>query len=331
MQSARQLNVADVRRSSAASLAPEMRADAAMRVLLLEQLQAIEGAMADASRGIDDGGRLHDLRVAVRRSRALLDGCGDVFPARVRSRFGEAFRWASELTSPLRDLDVLLGAFPGYRAALPMESRPCIDLLRNDLQREREPAWRAVCKGLGSSGWHRRVEAWRMFLESPLPRRPGLADAMRPVSDVAATRIDDALRKVLKRGRRIDAGTPAAALHRLRLKAKRLRYLVEGFRSLYEAAEAAEIMRALKALQDYLGAHQDLDVHAATIDSHAVRIERTGQATTSLPGAVRALSAALLDDCAELRALYPQRFAAFDTPVHLAAFASIAPVSGAGR
>jgi CHAD domain-containing protein len=331
MQSAHQLNVADVRRSSAASLAPEMRADAAMRLLLLEQLHAIESAMADASLASDDGDRLHDLRVGVRRSRALLDGSRDVFPARVRARFGEAFRWASELTSPLRDLDVLLRAFPGYRAALPAESGPCIDLLRRDLEREREPAWRAVCDGLGSSSWRRRVEAWRGFLESPVPRRPRLADAMRPMSDVAATRIDDALRKVLKHGRRIDAATPAAALHRLRLKAKRLRYLVEGFRTLYGAADAAEIIRALKALQDYLGAHQDLEVHAATIDSRAVAIERSGRATTSLPGAVRALAAALLGDCTELRALYPQRFAAFDTPAHLAAFGSIVRVSGAGR
>jgi len=326
MQSAHPLNVADVRRSSAASLAPEMRADVALRSLLLEQLAAIECVAAGSPAGID-GERLHDLRVAVRRSRALLDGCTGVFPAKVRSGFEASFEWASELTGPLRDHDVLLEAFAGYRTKQPAQNRPCLDLLRRDLEREREPARRAVCHGLASTRWRRALGAWRKYLETPVPRRSGLADARRPVIEVAAARIEDALGKVIGRGRRIVADTPASALHRLRLKAKRLRYLVEGFRSLYDPADAAQVIRALKQLQDYLGAHQDLEVHAAAIESYAVRIERGGRALTSLPAAVRTLAATLLAECGALRSLYPQRFAAFDTPEHLAAFRALARTS----
>jgi len=194
------------------------------------------------------------------------------------------------------DLDVLLAAFGRYRSRLPSEGRPYLELLRREVERERQPASRTVRAGLSSDGWRQWIGAWRTFLGSPVPRRSTLARAMQPVYEVATACIDRSLAKVTKHGGRIASDTPAEALHRLRLKVKRLRYLVEGFRSLYAADAIADLIGALKTFQDYLGAHQDLEVHARAIGAHAARLEADARATPAVRAAVRGLTDALSEE-----------------------------------
>ena len=326
MHSAFRLPVSDVRRAQPASLAPELRTDAALRWLLLGQLDEIEDARADLSVE-DDSERLHDLRVSLRRARTLVDASAGVFPEPVRTRFKRNLKGANELTGPVRDLDVLLAAFGRYRSRLPSEGRPYLELLRREVERERQPASRTVRAGLSSDGWRQWIGAWRTFLGSPVPRRSTLARAMQPVYEVATACIDRSLAKVTKHGGRIASDTPAEALHPLRLKVKRLRYLVEGFRSLYAADAIADLIGALKTFQDYLGAHQDLEVHARAIGAHAARLEADARATPAVRAAVRGLTDALSEERRTLRALYPQRLAGFDAPGQLAIFRTMAQAS----
>jgi len=197
MHSAFRLPVSDVRRAQPASLAPELRTDAALRWLLLGQLDAIEDARADLSVE-DDSERLHDLRVSLRRARTLVDASAGVFPEPVRTRFKRNLKGANELTGPVRDLDVLLAAFGRYRSRWPSEGRPYLELLRREVERERQPASRTVRAGLSSDGWRQWIGAWRTFLGSPVPRRSTLARAMQPVYEVATACIDRSLAKVTK-------------------------------------------------------------------------------------------------------------------------------------
>jgi len=325
MHSALRLPVIDVRRPAPVPLAPQLRADVAARSLLLDQLVGIESATADLRQG-SDGERLHDLRVALRRARALIDACTGVFPERMRARCKRDLRRANELTGPVRDLDVLLAAFPAYKTRLVATSRPYVEALRRELERTRQPAWNAMRAGLESDAWQHWIDASRAFLESTVPRRSRLVHATQPVRELAVVRVDCALAKVIKRGRRIARDTPAESLHRLRLKVKRLRYLVEAFRSLYEdAAAAGELIAALKIFQDYLGAHQDLEVHARAIAAQAMRLEASGRASPALLRAAGALTDSLLAERGAVRELYGERFAAFDTLEHLAAFRALAP------
>jgi CHAD domain-containing protein len=293
--------------------------------LLPDQLRTIEAATADL-RQQSDGERLHDLRVALRRARALVGASADVFPEHMRDRCKRDLRRANELTSRLRDLDVLLAAFPAYKARLPAASRPYVEMLRREIERNRQPAWNAMRAGLESGDWQQWIDGWRAFLESTVPKRSALAHAKQSVRELAVVRIDRALAQVIRRGRRIAGNTPGESLHRLRLKVKRLRYLVEAFRSLYEDADGVgELIAALKSFQDYLGAHQDLEVHARAIAAQAARLEAGGRASPALLRAAGALTEALLAERGTVRALYAARFAAFDTLEHLAAFRALAP------
>ena len=61
---------------------------------------------------------LHDLRVAVRRTRAVLSNAKRVLPNDVRDRARDEFGWFGQLTGPARDLDVYQIEWPDYTGAL---------------------------------------------------------------------------------------------------------------------------------------------------------------------------------------------------------------------
>ena len=88
---------------------------------------------------------------------------------------------------------------------------------------------------------------------------------------------------MLKLGRKVDAETPAERLHRLRIRAKRLRYEFEFFREVYPSLDRA--VRATKHLQDVLGEHQDACTAAASLREYARSVRRSGRSQT-LPPAV---------------------------------------------
>jgi CHAD domain-containing protein len=62
----------------------------------------------------------------------------------------------------------------------------------------------------------------------------------------------------------IGSDTPADAVHRLRIDSKKLRYLLEIFRSLYDP-RIASLIKELKKLQDHLGDFNDLEVQQKSL------------------------------------------------------------------
>ena len=70
---------------------------------------------------------LHDLRVAVRRSRSVLSHGKRVLPAHGRDHFRAEFRWLGEVTGPVRDLDVYLIEWPDYVATLDSDSAAALE------------------------------------------------------------------------------------------------------------------------------------------------------------------------------------------------------------
>src|SRR5580700_6773084 len=85
----------------------QMPASVAVATLLLGLLDTLEQNVDGVLRDIDTE-FLHDLRVAVRRTRSALKLLGDVLPE--TTRYAAEFKWLGDLTTPVRDLDVhLLG------------------------------------------------------------------------------------------------------------------------------------------------------------------------------------------------------------------------------
>jgi CHAD domain-containing protein len=248
------------------ALEADQPAVSALRTILLDLLDTLETNVSGTVADIDSE-FLHDLRVACRRTRSALTQLKGVLPERTVAPFIAEFKWLGSVTSSLRDLDVYLLEMPTYRAVLPNGAGADLDPLVAFIRKERLRARRSVSRALQSRRFRRLRTRWRDTLEG-LESPPGRT-ATRTTADLASPRITKAYLRILKRGTGLGEDPPAEALHRLRIDAKKLRYLLEFFRSLYPRREIAARIRELKRLQDILGGFNDMEVQRDRLSSFA--------------------------------------------------------------
>ena len=222
---------------------------------------------------------LHDFRVAVRRTRSCLGQVGDVFDEAATRRFAGEFAWLGQLTGPPRDLDVHLLSLQGHEAELPASARGALSPLAEHLKLRREAAHAEQLAGLDSARYRRLKREWRRLLETDADG--GGANAARPIREMAGERIERAFLRVRKRGRHLSPETPAAAIHELRIACKKLRYLLEFFRSLFAAGRVSAFIRSLKRLQDDLGEYNDLEVQQGALQDTARELFAAGGSDAS--------------------------------------------------
>jgi CHAD domain-containing protein len=257
---------------------------------------------------------LHDLRVAVRRTRALQRELRGVFAPEPLATFREGFRWLQAITGPTRDLDVYLLGFGRFREALPGNAGVDLDALEEVLIEERKNALRRMARALRSDKAAALLADWSAFVDAlvraPADDRP---DAHTSIGELAGRRIQKVYRQMVRRGQAIEDDGPAEALHDLRKQGKELRYLLEFFAPLYPADVVRPMVKRLKALQDVLGRFQDAEVQAGMLLEHrdAVAARENGAAALMAMGL---LVDRLERDQADARAEFGKRFAAFAEP-----------------
>jgi len=276
----------DYRDKVAVTLPAPAPARAAVAGVLLGLADTIEANVGYVIRDVDIE-FLHDLRVAVRRTRSALKLAGDELPRDLAARFAPEFKWLGDLTTPTRDLDVNLAGFGDLagrlRAAAPADLEP----LRVQLAQRRVTERRKLLRGLRSARFAELMTAWRAALDDAAAARPRRGRHQGPdAGTVAADRIGRAYRRVVKRGAAISAagtagGPPAEDMHSLRKRCKELRYLLEFFGSLYEPAALRRAVKDLKGLQDCLGEFQDAQVQRDEIREFATQMltQRATQGT----------------------------------------------------
>jgi CHAD domain-containing protein len=252
---------------------------------------------------------LHELRVAVRRTRSVLAEAKGVIPPDIRDRYREAFGWLGDVTSPPRDLDVYVVGWDDYVAPLAAEGRDSLDRVLAALQRRRKAAHAELARTLRSDACREVLDGWTRWLADP---HVSPLDA-RHLGPVVARRVAKAQHKVLTDGRSITPDTPAERLHDLRKDTKKLRYLLECFGSLFPAKDRKAFVAQLKALQDNLGEHQDAEVHLAQLRDLAHDLHARATVDTDALLAMGRLSDHLDRRRAEERAAFVDRFAAYDT------------------
>ena len=262
------------------ALRPDAPAREALAAVLLRLAGTIEANVGYVLRDVDTE-FLHDLRVAVRRTRSALKLAGDALPAGAAGRFGPEFRWLGDLTTPSRDLDVYLSGFGETAARLHAAAPGDLEPFRAYLAARRAAERRRLARGLRSARFGELMADWRAALEAAAaPRvagagRPRRGGTGRPdIASLAAGRIALACQRVARRGEAITAGAaagrpPARDLHALRKRCKELRYLLEFFGSLYEPAALRRAVKDLRGLQDCLGDFQDTEVQRNLIREFA--------------------------------------------------------------
>jgi len=293
------------------ALARDQRSDSAVVSVLRRLAEVMEsnlpGTIADV-----DAEFLHDYRVAVRRSRAVMRELKTVFPPEQLARFRGELRWLQQITGPSRDLDVYVLDFDQLRSGLAEPGRSDLAPLLRVLRDRRVIAHREMVRALRTDRAAELRAQWPAFLSElitlPADDRP---DAIRPIGELADERIKKVYRRMVKMGAAIEDSSPAEALHELRKQGKELRYLLELFGlPLHPGDVVKPLLRALKSLQDTLGRHQDREVQVAALRSFRDEVSTLRGGAGALM-AMGVLIEHLGEDERAARAEFAESFASF--------------------
>ena len=211
----------------------------ALRRLLREQLGEIERHDPGTRLGRDPES-LHDMRVAVRRLRALLRA-GRELVAADTAELDTRLQRLGRVLGEVRDLDVLIERLEGEAAELgagdARNARTLLTALRNERARKRRRLLTTL-----------RSEKYLALLEDTART----IDVLEPSG--VETSLDElagrAFRKLRKAVRRLPGDPADEELHAIRKKGKRARYAGE-------LAHRKALVKRARKLQDVLGEHQD--------------------------------------------------------------------------
>lgn len=220
---------------------------AALRARLHAQLRAILANDPGTRLGRDPES-LHDMRVAVRRSRALLRAGSPLYTTDV-SALTDELKWIGEKLGSVRDLDVLLERLRVEADTLDSDDRTTARCLLRTLERRRTGARTALLRALAS-------ERYLTLLDRFAQEIDGLASSGAETTLEAIA--EKELKKLRKQVREIPDEPSDHELHSLRKRGKRVRYA-------YELAGDGAVVKRAKSFQDVLGEHQDSVVAEATL------------------------------------------------------------------
>jgi CHAD domain-containing protein len=223
-----------------------------LRGRLRDQLREIERHDPGTRLGRDPES-LHDMRVGVRRLRALLRA-GRELVATDTDELDERLKQLGRVLGEVRDLDVLLEHLDTEAAELGGEDAKRAESLLAVLRTERSCSRSRLLAALRSDEYLALLDDTARTIGELEPS--GSAVTLDELADEASARLRKAVRKL--------SDKPAdEELHAVRKKGKRARYAAE------LAGQKALVKRA-KKLQDVLGDHQDAVVAAERLRELAV-------------------------------------------------------------
>jgi CHAD domain-containing protein len=215
---------------------------------------------------------LHDFRVAIRRTRSILSQFKNAFLPDVLQRARQDFSTLSELTNPLRDLDVQLQRRPLYNKLLPPSLHPGLEKLDKFITKERQKEFSVFLKSLNGAVYRRIKKEWAVLLKNEDQETwKSLAAAQLPVKSLVCKLVMKKFKQMQKMEQKDWKTADDETLHRLRIEGKKLRYLLEFFASLFPPQELSRILEQLKQLQDHLGRLNDLAVQQVKLLNHLQR------------------------------------------------------------
>ncbi len=211
--------------------------------------------------------------MATRRTRSVFGQLKQALPPNTVAHFAPEFEWLGRITGPCRDLDVWIVDLARRRKDLSNEEKVALAPLQIAVYEARELAHAELVRDLTLARFQRLLEDLDQFLSDD-PRSTDLPpEAETAVTIFADGRISKACRRVRKLGRSLGNLPEAAALHRLRIAAKKLRYLFEFFRSLDRNGTIDVRIKDLKTLQDVLGELNDLEYQRTHLSLFAKEME----------------------------------------------------------
>jgi len=287
---------------------PDMHMADACRLIWREQL--IEMLLNEAGvRSDDDIEFVHDMRVAIRRTRAAYVLFGDHFQRKPVRGYIKTLRHTARLLGAVRDLDVALDKLARYRKTLSKPDRKALKPLAKYWKQQRRAPFAAVIKWLDSAEYADFLAEYQQFCRTPgagakkYTLDPGKPLPLVQVRHVLPSGILNRFEAVRRYEMVFDSDDPVPidTLHALRIDCKYLRYILEFAQDLI-GDEGKQLIKQLKRLQDHLGDLNDAAVAKTMLQE--LPDERQDAAVTQYIATQDAI-------IAELRETAPAAFRAF--------------------
>ena len=292
---------------------PGQPAEEGARRLALTHLEAARVARGRLTTPTD-AEALHDYRVALRRLRSCLRSYRRELRSTVTRKSLRRLRRLARATNRSRDLEVHTGWIADQAPTAGGGEQPGIAWLTARLEAARTRARDEMLKKdehLFSTLYptlHRQLSRYRATIHLDPTRE------RRTLSEATSRHVRAAARRLKQRLQHIRNGTAEEEIHRARIAAKHLRYLLEPFAAGLPGGE--EMVERLKSLQDALGdAHDALvflpELTDALWEAENVRPAELGPGLRALADALRNRGSRAFDSAAR-EWLVPGRQAFFD-------------------
>ena len=217
-----------------------------------QQFDALRLQRPRAWEGLDPEG-IHKMRVATRRLRASLRAFRDVLPEYAFGQLEPEVKWLASVLGDARDADVCEMSAEQYKSAvvdLPESAlAPYIERMRQTTL----DTHAALIDALSGLRYAELIGSLNAFINVGLEEDH--SDVER-VKDCEDRFVDKEMSRTLKRARKVSKKPSPRKLHKLRIQAKRLRYLLEVFFEV-NPQKWTPMIEALEEFQEVIGLHQD--------------------------------------------------------------------------
>jgi CHAD domain-containing protein len=236
-----------------------------LRAFLRTQLTEIE-RHDPAVRVGSDPEDLHQLRVAVRRSRAALREARTLLGDEQGRALRAELKWLGGQLGSARDLDVLVARLRSVVVELDGPDAVPAGKIVTQLEAERQAAQTELLATLDSPRYAELLATLEQLVDAP-----PVATSNVSLEQVARREY----RRLERQVKALGVAPSNDALHRVRIQAKRLRYATE-LSSQLLGKDGRKVVSAAKRFQDVAGAHQDAVVAEERIRSAVRRARGVG-------------------------------------------------------
>jgi CHAD domain-containing protein len=244
------------------SLVPSTTAEEALADIVLGCVEHLRGnAGCVMARAHEEG--VHQMRVAVRRLRSCLALYARFLPAEQHDHLVGELKWLIGELGPARDWDVFVGEIlkPVLRQFEDDDDR--LTDLGEQVERHRDEAYARAQAAVAAQRYVGLVLLLSSWAEGRGWRDATLEGQSATLQTGAINIAHDLLQHIyqdlLAAGEHFEQ-LDAEARHKVRIQLKKLRYATEFFSTLYPKRKVTPYLAAMKALQDDLGASNDVDV-----------------------------------------------------------------------
>jgi len=239
------------------------------------QLKRMKKFQPIAWEGLDPEG-VHKMRVAIRRFRTILKAYRKLLGKKAVKPVNKELRWLFKQLGEARDADVGEMAIREFIASLPPDAAHAAAPYERHVRQRTVDAYTNLTTVFVGKRHCKLIRVLEKLIKAG-PREGMKARAGDlTVAEVADRDINKCAGRMIKRGDRIIAESLVEKIHKLRIEAKHLRYLLDFF-SVAQPVRWKESIAELEKLQDLLGWHQDAITSRERLEAYHDSLPTAGE------------------------------------------------------